>query len=225
MLNCEIGLDFLDNEPALVDGLQVGSQEAFETLVRLYQAPIYNLAYRILGDSSEASEATQEAFVRIYKGIGRFRGECGLKTWIYRIAVSASLNRRRWWKRWKDHVPASLDQPLPSYRDSPRLLEVPDRRPDPEAACARRETEQAVQRALDALPADYRTVVVLRDIEGFTYEEIAESLAISMGTVKSRLWRARSQLRQRLRGLIEQGSGVSRENRDLRSVELEGDNQ
>ena len=101
MLNCEIGLDFLENEPALVDGLQVGSREAFETLVRLYQAPIYNLAYRILGDSAEASEATQEAFVRIYKGIGRFRGECGLKTWIYRIAVSASLNRRRWWKRWK----------------------------------------------------------------------------------------------------------------------------
>ena len=125
MLNCEIGLDFLENEPALVDGLQVGSQEAFETLVRLYQAPIYNLAYRILGDSAEASEATQEAFIRIYKSIGRFRGECGLKTWIYKIAVSASLNRRRWWKRWKDNVPISLDNPLPSYGESPRLLEVP----------------------------------------------------------------------------------------------------
>ncbi len=203
MLNCEIGLDFLENEPALVDGLQVGSQEAFETLVRLYQAPIYNLAYRILGDSAEASEATQEAFVRIYKGIGRFRGECGLKTWIYKIAVSASLNRRRWWKRWKDHVPVSLDNPLPSYGEGPRLLEVPDRGQSPEAVCARRETEQAVQRALDALPAEYRTVIVLRDVEGLTYEEIAETLAISMGTVKSRLWRARSQLRQRLRGLIE----------------------
>lgn len=203
MLNCEIGLDFLENEPALVDGLQVGSQEAFETLVRLYQAPIYNLAYRILGDSAEASEATQEAFVRIYKGIGRFRGECGLKTWIYKIAVSASLNRRRWWKRWKEHVPISLDNPLPSYGDGPRLLEVPDRRPDPEAACASGETGQAVQRALDALPAEYRAVVVLRDIEGLAYDEIAETLAISMGTVKSRLWRARSQLRQRLRGLIE----------------------
>lgn len=203
MLNCEIGLDFLENEPALVDGLQVGSQEAFETLVRLYQAPIYNLAYRILGDSAEASEATQDAFVRIYKGIGRFRGECGLKTWIYKIAVSASLNRRRWWKRWKDNVPISLDSPLPSYGESSRFLEVPDRGQSPEAACSRRETEHTVQRALDALPAEYRAVIVLREIEGLSYEEIAETLSISMGTVKSRLWRARSQLRQRLRGLIE----------------------
>ena len=203
MLNCEIGLDFLDNEPALVDGLQVGSQDAFETLVRLYQVPIYNLAYRILGDSAEASEATQEAFVRIYKAIGRFRGECSLKTWIYKIAVSASLNRRRWWKRWKDHVPLSLDNPLPSSRGSPRFLEVPDRGQDPETICARRETERAVQQGLDALAVEFRTVIVLRDIEGLTYEEIAETLAISLGTVKSRLWRARSQLRKRLRGLVE----------------------
>ena len=203
MLNCEIGLDFLDNEPALVDGLQVGSQDAFETLVRLYQAPIYNLAYRMLGDSAEASEATQEAFVRIYKAIGRFRGECGLKTWIYKIAVSACLNRRRWWKRWRDHVPLSLDSPLPSSDESPRFLEVPDRGENPEAVCARRETEQAVQRALGALTVEFRAVIVLRDIEGLTYEEIGETLGISMGTVKSRLWRARSQLRKRLRALIE----------------------
>ena len=203
MLNCEIGLDFLDNEPALVDGLQVGSQDAFETLVRLYQAPIYNLAYRMLGDSAEASEATQEAFVRIYKAIGRFRGECGLKTWIYKIAVSACLNRRRWWKRWRDHVPLSLDSPLPSSHESPRFLEVPDRGENPEAVCARRETEQAVQRALGALAVEFRAVIVLRDIEGLTYEEIGETLGISMGTVKSRLWRARSRLRKRLRALIE----------------------
>lgn len=202
MLNCELGLDFLDDEPALVDGLQVGSEEAFETLVRLYQAPIYNLSYRILGDSAEASEATQEAFVRIYKAIGRFRGECGLKTWIYKIAVSASLNRRRWWKRWKDHVPFSLDSPLPSSRESSRFLEVPSPGENPETAFARRETEQAVQRALDTLAVEFRTVIVLRDIEGLSYEEIAETLAISMGTVKSRLWRARCRLRQRLCGLI-----------------------
>ena len=204
MLNCELGLDFLDDEPSLVDGLQVGSEEAFETLVRLYQAPIYNLSYRILGDSAEASEATQEAFVRIYKAIGRFRGECGLKTWIYKIAVSASLNRRRWWKRWKEHVPFSLDAPLPSSRESPRFLQVSNPGEDPETAFARRETEQAVQRALAALAVEFRTVIVLRDIEGLTYEEIAETLAISMGTVKSRLWRARCQLRQRLRGLIQE---------------------
>ena len=181
MSNYEIGIDFLDNELALVDGLQVGSEEAFETLFRLYQAPIYNLAYRMLGNPMEASDATQEAFVKIYNGIGRFRGECGLKTWIYRIALSTSLNRRRWWRRWKSRVPLSLDSPVPSSWESTKPLEVPDHKPGPEAACACRETGRAVQQALDALPVEFRTVIILRDIEGFAYEEIAETLAISLG--------------------------------------------
>ncbi len=204
MSNCEIGLNFLDDELALVDGLQLGSEEAFETLVHLYQAPIYNLAYRLLGNPVEASDVTQEVFVRIYKGIGRFRGDCGLQTWIYKIALSTSLNHRRWWKRWRNHVPFSLDSPIPSSWESPKPLEVPDRGLGPEAACARRETERAVQQALDAMAVEFRTVIVLRDIEEFTYEEIAETLGISLGTVKSRLWRARSQLRKRLSHLIEE---------------------
>src|SRR6516225_2437211 len=100
--NFEIGAGFIENinEVALLDRLQVGSEEAFEALMHNYKTPVYNIAYRVLGDPSEAADAVQETFLKIYKGIKNFRGECGLKTWIYRIAISEALNRQRWWKRW-----------------------------------------------------------------------------------------------------------------------------
>ncbi|MCI0724550.1 MAG: sigma-70 family RNA polymerase sigma factor [Acidobacteria bacterium] len=199
MSNFEIGFEFVENEVAFVDRLQVGSDEAFETLIHLYQAPIYNVAYRILGDAAEASDAVQETFMKIFKGIKTFRGECGLKTWIYRIAISESLNRQRWWRRWRRHAPVSIDETTPG---GARLVEVTDSGPSPESAYAQLEMEQAVQRALDALGFEHRVVVVLRDIEGLSYDEISEMLGLSLGTVKSRLWRARSELKGRLESLL-----------------------
>jgi len=197
--NFEIGFEFVENEVAFVDRLQVGSDEAFETLISLYQAPIYNVAYRILGDASEASDAVQETFMKIFKGIKTFRGESGLKTWIYRIAISESLNRQRWWKRWRHHAPISVDDTSPN---GARLVEVRDSRPTPESACAQMEMEREVQRALNGLSFEHRVAVVLRDIEGLSYEEIAETLGLSLGTVKSRLWRARSELKTKLESVL-----------------------
>jgi RNA polymerase sigma-70 factor (ECF subfamily) len=196
----ELGFDFADNEVALVDRLQVGSEEAFETLIELYQAPVYNLAYRILSDHAEACDAVQETFLKIYKGISHFRGESGLKTWIYKIALSECLNRQRWWKRWRHYVTASLDEPACFGQDpGAKKIEVADTGPNPEVSCAAHETEQVIQKALRALPLDFRMVVVLRDVEGLSYEEIAEALGLSLGTVKSRLWRGRLELKAQLR--------------------------
>lgn len=203
MSNFEIGFEFVENEVAFVDRLQVGSDEAFETLIHLYQTPIYNVAYRILGDASEASDAVQETFMKIFKGIKTFRGESGLKTWIYRIAISESLNRQRWWKRWRRHAPVSIDDTTPN---GARLVEVTDSGPSPESACARMEMEREVQRALNGLSFEHRVAVVLRDIEGLSYEEIAETLGLSLGTVKSRLWRARSEMRTKLESVLKSRS-------------------
>ena len=203
MSNFEIGFEFVENEVAFVDRLQVGSDEAFETLIGLYQAPIYNVAYRILGDASEASDAVQETFMKIFKGIKTFRGESGLKTWIYRIAISESLNRQRWWKRWRHHAPVSIDDTFPN---GARLVEVTDSRPTPESACAQMEMEREVQRALNGLSFEHRVAVVLRDIEGLSYEEIAETLGLSLGTVKSRLWRARSEMKTKLEPVLKSRS-------------------
>lgn len=199
MSNFEIGFEFVENEVTFVDRLQVGSDEAFETLIHLYQAPIYNVAYRILGDASEASDAVQETFMKVFKGIKTFRGECGLKTWIYRIAISESLNRQRWWKRWRRHAPVSIDDTAPN---GSRLVEVTDSRPTPESACAQLEMAREVQNALNGLSFEHRVVVVLRDIEGLSYEEIAETLGLSLGTVKSRLWRARSEMKTKLESVL-----------------------
>ncbi|HVN80837.1 MAG TPA: sigma-70 family RNA polymerase sigma factor [Terriglobia bacterium] len=204
MSNLEIGFELAENEVAFVDRLQIGSEEAFETLIHLYQTPIYNIAYRILGDPSEAAEAVQETFMKIYKAIKSFRGDSGLKTWIYKIAISESLNRHRWWKRWRKNVIASLDEPLNFSENGPRYLDVPDNLPSPESYYASRETERAVQKALDKLPFDFRIVVVLRDIEGMSYEDIGETLKLSQGTVKSRLWRGRLELKTQLHHFIEE---------------------
>jgi len=201
--NFEIGFEFVENEVAFVDRLQVGSDEAFGTLIHLYQAPIYNVAYRILGDASEASDAVQETFMKIFRGIKTFRGESGLKTWIYRIAISESLNRQRWWKRWRRHAPISIDDTSPN---GARLFEVTDSRPSPEFACAQMEMEREVQKALNGLSFEHRVAVVLRDIEGLSYEEIAETLGLSLGTVKSRLWRARSEMKTKLEPVLKSQS-------------------
>ena len=202
MSNFEIGLGFIENEVAFVDRLQVGSEEAFETLMHLYKAPVYNIAYRFLGDTSEAADAVQETFMKIYKGIKSFRGECGLKTWIYKIAISETLNRQRWWKRWRRRATVSLDEPVTLGQGSTAPFELPDSHPSPEAYFAAKETEQAVQRALGHLSVEFRLVVVLRDIEGLSYDEISETVGISLGTVKSRLWRGRLELKRELHEFV-----------------------
>jgi len=206
----ELSLEFLNNELALVGQLQVGSEEAYEVLISLYQAPVYGLAYRILGDPAEAADAAQETFVKIFKGIKKFRGECGLKTWIYKVTISESLNRRRWWKRWKKHEPVSIDEPLDSDGyESRRPREIEDLTQCPEAAFSRREIESAVHEALKEIAVEYRIAVILRDMEGLSYEEIADTLRVSLGTVKSRLWRGRMELKKAIQPFLSNQSGYN----------------
>lgn len=197
MSNYELGLECANNELALVGQLQVGSEEAYEVLISLYQEPVYGLAYRILGDPAEAADAAQETFIKIFKGIKSFRGECALKTWIYKVTISESLNRLRWWKRWKKQTPVSIDEPFQDDRyESHRTREIEDLTQSPELALRRKEIENAVHFALKKIPVEYGLVVILRDIEGFSYDEIAETLRVSLGTVKSRLWRGRLELKR-----------------------------
>jgi RNA polymerase sigma-70 factor (ECF subfamily) len=147
----------------------------------------------MLGDTAEASDVVQEIFIKVFRNIGGFKGESALKTWIFRIAFSQILNRLRWWKSRHRSSTVSLD-------DSPNGHEhyVTDSGPTPDEALESKERELAIRHALVRLSSDHRSIIVLRDIEGFSYAEIAEVLGVSIGTVKSRLARAREDLKKSL---------------------------
>ncbi|MBI2682811.1 MAG: sigma-70 family RNA polymerase sigma factor [Acidobacteriales bacterium] len=191
-------------EAALVAELRTGSEEAFAWLVAQYQQPVYSLVYRILNDPSDAADTTQEVFLKVFRGIQRFNGQSSLKTWIYRISVHEASNHRRWWSRHKRQE-ASMESPIGG--DEGSLLTLEDTLVDgaytPFDACMHEEIRARVEAELRQVQEPYRTAVVLRDIEGLAYEEIAEVLEISLGTVKSRLMRGREALRKRLAPFVE----------------------
>jgi RNA polymerase sigma-70 factor, ECF subfamily len=149
-------------------------------------------------DAEEAHDLTQETFLRAFQHIARFRGDADLKTWLYRIAVNQARNRWRWWRRRRRDKTVSLDLPV-GEREEPLSANLYDReRPDPEQQTLARERERALGRALQTLGRPFREAVILRDVEGLSYEEIAATLEISIGTVKSRLSRGRIELRRKL---------------------------
>src|SRR6185295_10965361 len=196
----EIAYNWLDRvqglsaeEAMFVARLQANEDAAYDELVRTYNASIFHVAYRMLGDTAEASDVVQEIFIKVFRNIGSFKGEAALKTWIFRIALSEILNRLRWWKSRHRSSTVSLD-------DSPNGQEhyVPDSGPSPEEMLASKERDMAIQEALVKLSSEHRSIIVLRDIEGFSYTEIADILGISMGTVKSRLARGREDLKKSL---------------------------
>jgi len=180
-------------ESLFVLRLKANEDAAYDELVRTYNASIFHVAYRMLGDTAEASDVVQEIFIKVFRNIGSFKGEAALKTWIFRIALSEILNRLRWWKSRHRSSTVSLD-------DSPNGQEhyVPDSGPSPEEMLASKERDMAIQEALVKLSSEHRSIIVLRDIEGFSYTEIADILGISMGTVKSRLARGREDLKKSL---------------------------
>lgn len=185
------------NETAFVADLQAGSEEAFDWLVTHYQAPVFNLAYGILGDAADAADVTQEVFLKAFRGIRRFGHRSSLKTWLYRIAVREALNHRRWcWRHLRGQMSLESREP-----DSPPI-EVADDGVGPFDRLVSREAQELVRRALAAVPAVFRGAVVLRDIEGMSYEDIAEVLDVSVGTVKSRILRGRRALRQAVGELL-----------------------
>lgn len=183
-------------EGAFVAELQAGSEEAFTYLLGVYQHPVYDLISHILDNPADAPDVLQEVFVKIFRKIGQFHGESSLKTWIYRIAVHEACNHRRSWLRRFRREPVSLDE------GGPESLHAPSPVPSPYHTLEQAERRQVVRRALASLAQSYRTVVVLREIEGLPYGEIAELLGVAEGTVKSRLVRGRELLRRKLAGSV-----------------------
>jgi len=185
----------------LIARLKTGELAAFEELVEAYQPLVYALCYRILNDGEDARDAAQETFLKIYRHFSHFRGEASLKTWICRIAINQARSTERWWRRRFRKETCSLDAPL----GLPNGFETDERAPSeylpsagasPEAETLRRERGRQLERALVGLKKDFRIAVILRDIEGLSYEEIAYVTETSIGTVKSRIARGREMLRE-----------------------------
>ena len=190
------GIALPDAECELVEELRTGSERAFASLLSTYEKPIYSFVYRLLDDSSEAPDVTQEVFLKVFRNIGEFRGECSLKTWIYRIALNEASNLRRWFWRHRRQL-LSLDQ-KPEHGAASLAETLADAQENQYELLLRRERMQVIERALAQVPENFRVAVVLRDIEGLSYDEIAEVLEISAGTVKSRILRGRGALKQAL---------------------------
>jgi RNA polymerase sigma-70 factor, ECF subfamily len=186
-------LPVVTEEAALVQELKSGSEDAFAYLLAVYQNPVFNLIAHILESSCDAADVLQEVFLKVFRGIRYFHGDSSLKTWIYRIAIHEASNYRRGWLRRLRREPFSLD-------DHPILPVVfaQSHSHSPYRAAEQSERQAIVRKALGSLPQPYRAVVVLREIEGMTYEEIAGVLGVAEGTVKSRLLRGRGMLRRKL---------------------------
>ena len=182
-----------------LERLRAGDDAAFNRLIEERSPDVYALLYRLTEDPEEARDLTQETFLQAFRHLANFRGEADLRTWLYRIAVNQARNRWRWWKRRRRDRTVSLDAPAGDGWETPLGSTLRDESDlDPEERALRKEREHALQGALRALTRPYREVIVLRDIEGLSYEEVALALGISIGTVKSRLSRGRTELRRRL---------------------------
>ncbi|MGH9444319.1 MAG: RNA polymerase sigma factor [Terriglobia bacterium] len=183
-------------EAALIAELKSGSEPAFAYLMSVYRNPIYNVVYHVMGDEADASDVLQNVFVKIIRGIKQFHNESSLKTWIYRIAVHEALNYRRSWFRWRRREAFSLDDE--SRREFTVAVKDARREEGPYEVLEQRERQEMVTAAVQSLAEPYRAVVVLREVEDLSYEEIGEVLGLAEGTVKSRLKRGRDLLRRKL---------------------------
>ena len=188
-------------EAEFIERLKEGDAAAFEELVASRSGEIYGLLFRLTENTEEARDLTQETFLRAFQNIGSFRGEADLRTWIYRIAINQARNRWRWWKRRSRDTTVSLDATV-GNSDQPLMATLAESSANPEQNTLAHEREVALRGALGKLGNSYRETVILRDIEGFTYEEIASTLDINVGTVKSRLARGRQELRRKLEGSL-----------------------
>ena len=189
------------DEADLVHELQAGSDAAFDYLVTYYHAGVFNLVYGILSDRADAADVTQEVFLRAFRGIRGFRQGSSLKTWLYRISVRQALNHRRWcWRHHRQQVSIDAEEEGRSL-----ALDLKDSEATPYEQFASQETQQAVRSALGQVPALFRSAVILRDLEGLSYEEVAEVLEVSVGTVKSRILRGRRMLKEILDPVVAVG--------------------
>ena len=179
----------------LVETLREGAEGAYEELIQRFQQPVYALALRLLGDQGEACDVVQEVFLKVFRNIGSFRGQSSLKTWMYRITVNEAYNARRWFFRHRRRE-VELDNNPDETRNWKE--NIPDSTRSPFDVACDRERHVMIDRALEKINPIFREAVVLRDTMDRSYEEIAEILGVSLGTVKSRILRGREALREEL---------------------------
>jgi RNA polymerase sigma-70 factor, ECF subfamily len=186
-------------EATIVAELKAGSEAAYAWLIGEFQQPVYGLVYRMVNDPADAADTAQDVFLKVFRGMKHFHGQSSLKTWIYRIALHEAANRRRWWFRHKAKETSiePAESKTPGAGDAMQIALI-DPADSPFDSVVHREVQARVDEELRKLPEPYRTTLILRDLEEMSYEEIAEVLEISLGTVKSRLTRGREALRQRL---------------------------
>ena len=187
-----------NEESAIVAELKAGSETAYAWLIGEFQQPVYGLVYRIVNDPADAADTTQDIFLKVFRGMKQFHGESSLKTWIYRIALHEAANRRRWWFRHKARETSIEPAETESAISESMQIALTDHTDSPFDNVAHHEVQARVEEELRQIAEPYRTTLILRDLEDMSYEEIAEVLEISLGTVKSRLTRGREALRQRL---------------------------
>jgi len=190
----------VDSDEALVAKCKKGERSAFDELVLRYQKKVFNISYRMVGNYTEASDLAQEAFIRAYRSIKKFRGQSSFYTWLYAITSNICRNRLRYFRRQRASV-VSLDNPVKT-EEGVVSREVADTSLSPVAILERKVKGEFIQKAINSLDEKHRIVVVLRDIELLPYEEISRILKVRIGTIKSRLHRARSLLREELKDLI-----------------------
>jgi RNA polymerase sigma-70 factor (ECF subfamily) len=189
-------------ELQFIERLRAGEAAAFDHFVNERSADIYGLLYRLTQDPEEARDLTQETFLQAFRSIAHFRGDADLRTWLYRIAVNQARNRWRWWRRRRRGFTVSLDSTDETHELSLAARLTDERAEDPEERTLAHEREKILLAAVRTLAQPYREAVVLRDVEGMSYEEVAATLEISVGTVKSRLSRGRMELRRKLEGAL-----------------------
>jgi RNA polymerase sigma-70 factor (ECF subfamily) len=190
-----------EEDSELVKAFQAGDKAAFDPLVLRHKDKLYNLCYWFLGDGQEANDSAQEIFIKVFRSLKKFRFESAFSTWLYRIAANTCKNRLTSSEFRQKKKRVRLDNPG-KIEDGQYTGEIQDKTSSPMIELEKKERMILIQKAIAALPADQSTVVVLRDIEGLSYEEIVNITGINSGTVKSRLSRARQQLRKKLRGML-----------------------
>ncbi len=176
----------------LLEGLKTGHERSYEELIHRFQQPIYNLVYRFLDDPAEACDVVQEVFLKVFRSVTSFRGQSSLKTWIYRIAVNEAHNHRRWFGRRRGHEVGLEDE---QGEGKTYEMVLPDSGRSPFEIALDNETHERIENAINRVKPAFREALILRDLEGMSYEEIADILQLNLGTVKSRILRGREALR------------------------------
>lgn len=184
-----------EEDSALIAGLRAGDECAYEILIQRFEHPVYNLVIRLVDDPGDASDVTQEVFLKVFRKVGGFRSESSLKTWIYRIAVNEARNQRRWFTRHRGKE-IGLESSGADEQGPQDWLSDPGR--SPYQTALDQETHVLIESALQKVSPNYRAALVLREVEGLSYEEISDVLEVSLGTVKSRILRGRESLRKHL---------------------------